>query len=110
MKRGEIYFVSLKPTVGREQQGMRPVLIISPESFNKVNRMPLVVPITSGGAFARNAGFTVPLADAGIRTTGFILCNQIRSLDIEARGGRRVESVSPETMEDVLARLQTLLN
>lgn len=109
MKRGEIYFVSLDPTVGREQQGIRPILIVSPENFNNVNRMPLVVPITSGGAFARNAGFAVSLSAAGTRTTGFVLCNQLRSLDIVARGGRRVEAIPPQVQEEVLARLRTLL-
>ena len=108
MNRGDIYFVLLDPTVGREQQGMRPVLVISPNDFNRVNRMPMIVPITSGGAFARNAGFAVPLAGTGTRTTGFVLCNQLRSLDLAARNGRRVESVSGEIQEDVLARLRTL--
>ena len=108
MKRGEIYFVSLDPTLGREQQGMRPVLIVSPEAFNNINRMPWVVPITSSGAFARNAGFAVPLAGAGTQTTGFVLCNQLRSLDLAARNGRRVESVPQHIQDDVLARLRTL--
>ena len=98
--------VSLNPAVGHEQQGYRPVLIVSPDEFNKVNRMPLVVPITSGGAFARNAGFAVSLVGAGTQTAGVILCNQLRSLDIAARKGRRVESIPAEILEEVLARLQ----
>ena len=47
MKRGDIYLV----TLGHEQQGTRPVLIVSPERFNAVTHAPIVVPITSGGAF-----------------------------------------------------------
>lgn len=59
MDRGEIWLVSLDPTAGHEQSGKRPVLIVSPASFNKFTRLPVVVPVTSGGNFARAAGFTV---------------------------------------------------
>ncbi|HHA3608426.1 TPA: type II toxin-antitoxin system PemK/MazF family toxin [Salmonella enterica subsp. salamae serovar 42:g,t:-] len=70
MDRGEIWLVSLDPTAGHEQSGKRPVLIVSPASFNKLTRLPVVVPVTSGGNFARAAGFTVSLDGAGTKTTG----------------------------------------
>lgn len=57
MERGEIWLVSLDPTAGHEQQGTRPVLIVTPAAFNRVTRLPVVVPVTSGGNFARTAGF-----------------------------------------------------
>lgn len=110
MRRGDIYFVSLNPTRGHEQQGMRPVLIVSPDAFNLATGTPLVTPITHGGGFARSRGFTVSLADAGTTTTGVVLCSQVRTLDIEARQGRWVESVPPEVMDDVLAKLATLVS
>ena len=62
MKRGEIYMVSLDPTQGHEQQGQRPVLIVSPTAFNEATKVPVVLPITSGGEFARRIGFAVPLS------------------------------------------------
>src|ERR1022692_2226401 len=68
MKRGEIWLVGLDPTQGHEQKGRRPVLIVSPEAFNRVTKVSVVLPITSGGNFARTAGFAVPLADAHART------------------------------------------
>ncbi|MBK0285970.1 type II toxin-antitoxin system PemK/MazF family toxin, partial [Salmonella enterica subsp. enterica serovar Infantis] len=52
MDRGEIWLVSLDPTAGHEQSGKRPVLIVSPASFNKFTRLPVVVPVTSGVDFA----------------------------------------------------------
>ena len=110
MKRGEIYLVSLDPTQGHEQQGTRPVLIVSPDRFNTFTRVPIVVPITSGGSFARNAGFPVSLAGAGTRTTGIIRCDQPRPLDLGARRARKLESVPPEILEDVLARLSVLFS
>ncbi len=61
MERGEIWLVSLDPTAGHEQQGTRPVLIVTPAAFNRVTRLPVVVPVTSGGNFARTAGFAVSL-------------------------------------------------
>ena len=64
MERGDIYLVSLDPTSGHEQQGTRPVLIVSPATFNRLTRTPVVLPITSGGNFARTAGFTVSLIAA----------------------------------------------
>ncbi len=108
MKRGDIYLVSLDPTQGHEQQGTRPVLVVSPDPFNAFTRVPIVVPITTGGAFARNAGFAVALAGVGTRTTGVIRCDQPRPLDLAARHARRLEAVPAEIMDDVLARISTL--
>ena len=110
MKRGDIYLVSLDPTQGHEQQGTRPVLIVSPDRFNTFTQVPIVVPITSGGAFARNAGFTVSLDSAGTKTTGAIRCDQPRPLDLAARNGRKLERVPQPILEDVLAKLITLFS
>ena len=108
MKRGDIYLVSLDPAKGHEQQGTRPVLVVSPDRFNALTRVPIVAPITSGGAFARNAGFAVSLSGSGTRTSGVVRCDQPRPLDLAARNGRKLESVPQDILDDVLARLATL--
>jgi mRNA-degrading endonuclease toxin of MazEF toxin-antitoxin module len=105
MRRGEIWLVGLDPTAGHEQKGRRPVLIVSPEAFNRVTRVPVVLPITSGGSFARTAGFAVSLASAGTRTTGVVRCDQPRALDLNARNGRRLEGVPEAIVDEVLAKL-----
>jgi mRNA-degrading endonuclease toxin of MazEF toxin-antitoxin module len=105
MKRGEIWLVSLDPTSGHEQRGHRPVLIVSPEAFNRITKLPVILPITSGGNFARTAGFAVPLTGAGTKTTGVVRCDQPRALDLAARGARRLESIPEAIMDDVLAKL-----
>ena len=105
MKRGDIWLVGLDPTQGHEQRGRRPVLIVSPEAFNRVTGVPVVVPITSGGSFARTAGFAVSLARAGTKTTGVVRCDQPRALDLGARGGKKLETVPDAVMDEVLARL-----
>jgi mRNA interferase ChpB len=106
MRRGEIYMVSLDPTQGHEQQGRRPVLIVSPDDFNAATRLPVVLPITSGGEFARRIGFAVPLT--GIKTTGVVRCDQPRVLDLRARGGKKVDVLPPDILDEVLARVATI--
>lgn len=107
--RGDIVRLNLNPTAGREQQGdFRPALIISPAAFN-VSGLVLIAPVTQGGDFARHAGFAVPLSGSGTETQGVVLCNQIRTVDLEARGAKRVESVPEVVMDDVLARIQVLI-
>ncbi len=108
MKRGDIWLVGLDPTPGHEQKGRRPVLIVSPEAFNRVTKMPVVVPITSGGSFARTGGFAVTLEGAGTRTTGIVRCDQPRALDLGACAGKRVESVPDTIVDEVLARLAAI--
>lgn len=105
MKRGEIWLVALDPAEGREQKGRRPVLVVSPEAFNRLTKVPVVLPITSGGNFARMAGFSVPLSGAGTETTGIVRCDQPRAIDLTARNGRKLESVPDAIIGEVLARL-----
>ena len=106
MNRGDIYSVSLDPTAGHEQSGSQPVLIVTPAAFNAATKLPVVLPITNGGDFARRLGFAVQIS--GIKTTGIVRCDQPRVLDITARGGRKVDTLPTELMEDVLARLATM--
>ena len=108
MDRGDIYLVSLDPTAGHEQQGRRPVLLVSPGSFNKLTGVPVVLPITTGGSFARTAGFAVSLMGAGTRTTGIVRCDQPRALDLRTRAGRKVETVPDSIIDEVLAKVVTI--
>jgi mRNA interferase ChpB len=106
MKRGDIYMVDLEPTIGNEQRGHRPVVIVSPDAFNEATKLPVIAPITNGGEFARRIGFAVPLT--GTETTGVVRCDQPRVLDLAARNGRRVEALPSAIMDEVLARMATL--
>ncbi|MGQ8773873.1 type II toxin-antitoxin system PemK/MazF family toxin [Serratia sp. NA_112.1] len=110
MDRGEIWLVSLDPIAGHEQSGKRPVLIVSKASFNKLTRLPVVVPVTSGGSLARTAGFAVSLDDSGTKTTGVIRCDQPRTIDMGARSGRRLERIPDAVVNEVLARLEAILS
>ena len=98
--------VSLNPAQGHEQQGHRPVLIVSPAAFNAATKLPVVLPITNGGDFARRIGFAVEIT--GIKATGLVRCDQPRVLDIAERGGRKVDTLPAALLDDVLAKLATI--
>lgn len=108
MNRGDICLVSLDPTAGHEQQGTRPVLICTPERFNRLTNAPVICPITDGEDFARRLGYAVPIS--GIKTTGIVRCDQPRTLDLSARSARKVDTLPVAIMNDVLARLTTLFD
>ena len=108
LKQGDIYLVSLDPSLGHEQQGTRPVLIISSDRFQRTLRLPIIVPISNGANVARVAGFTVSLAGCGTKTTGVVRCDQPRPIDIVARNGRRLEAVPPFVLEEVIAKVLTI--
>ena len=108
--RGDIVMVGLNPTQGRELQGEnRPALILSSAAFNALG-VAMVAPITQGGDFARFAGFAVPLSGSGTKTQGAALVNQVRMLDLEARGAKKVETAPDFVIDDALARLQAILD
>ena len=108
-ERGDIVRVSLNPTSGKETQGdYRPCLVVSPAAINRLGTS-LVCPITQGGNFARFKGFAVSLMNTGLQTQGVVMTNGIRSLDLSARRAKKVESAPDYIVDDVIARLQAIL-
>ena len=83
---------------------------MSPEAFNRVTKVSLMFPITSGGDFARTAGFAVTLEGAGTKATGIVRCDQPRALDLGARSGKKLESALDAIVDELLAKLQRFLN
>ena len=108
MERGDVYLVSLDPTAGHEQQGKRPVLVISPGKFNRLTGVPVVLPITGGGGFARTAGFAVSLMGAGTQTNGVVRCDQPRALDLRARRAKKLETVPDPIIDEVMSKVGPL--
>ncbi|MCZ8158550.1 MAG: type II toxin-antitoxin system ChpB family toxin [Rhizobiaceae bacterium] len=107
--RGDIVSVPLDPTVGHEQRGTRPALVLTTKDFNKLGDV-LVAPITQGADFARYAGFAVTLTGTGCKTQGVALVNKIRMLDLEARKAKRIERAPKAVIEDAIGRLTALLD
>ncbi len=107
--RGQIYFVELSPTIGREQAGRRPVLVVSSDA---INRLPLVVTVVVGTS-AKNlprdypTNVRVTARESGLPQDTVFLCFQVRSLDpsrfIDPKTGRPglAGTLSSERMRDV---------
>jgi mRNA interferase ChpB len=107
-ERGEIWHIDLNPAAGPEQKGARPVFVVSGKVFNRAGLV-LVCPVTQGGNQTRFAGFAVSLMNSGVLTQGVVMCNQPRAVDYLARGAQFVEGAPDFITEDVLARLQAIL-
>lgn len=106
--RGDIIELTLDPTAGREQRGRRRVLVLSPRDFNRAVGVAFVAPITQGGEFARDMGFTVPLSGTGLDSQGVVLCHQTASRDVNARDPRKIERAPDYIVNDVLARVRAV--
>jgi len=104
--RGDIYMADLEPSVGHEQRGHRPVLVVSFNEFHHKTKLPVILPITTGGHFARRLGYAVELS--GTRTAGIIRCDQPRVLDLVARKARFVERVPEDVLFRALAKAVTI--
>jgi mRNA interferase ChpB len=76
--------------------------------FNRIG-LALVCPITQGGEFARERGFTVSLSGAAAKTQGVVLCHQSRTLDYKDRSSQWVETLPMDVVEEVLARVRALV-
>jgi mRNA interferase MazF len=78
-----IFQADLDPTVGREQVGERPVLVVSAEPLNKHYDVVMVAPITSrkNGRQARVGEVLLKAGTGGLRVESFALCYQVRTLD-----------------------------
>jgi mRNA interferase MazF len=91
--------------LGREQIGYRPVLVMSPIKYNRMASLVLACPITSK---TKGLRFEVPLVK-GMKTEGVVLADQIKTLDWKVRKVTFVEKVTQDLIEEVQARLETLI-
>ena len=107
-RRGDIWQVDLNPTAGNEQQGIRPVFVVSEEDFNR-SGLTLICPITQGGNQTRFAGFAVSMMGSGTAILGVVMSNQARTIDVAARRGKFIEKAPDFVTNDVLAKLQTIV-
>jgi mRNA interferase MazF len=104
--RGDIVKLNFDPTLGREQSGYRPALIVTPQEFNQATRLAVVCPITS-----KVKGFNLEvILPEDLVTSGVILAFQVKTIDWYERQVKYVESLPLETMDEVMAKLQVLIN
>lgn len=90
MKRGEIYFADLDPTVGDETKKRRPVLIVSNNANNKVANTITVVPITSNVTKVYPFEVFLDSKETGLVKSSKAQCHQIRTISRQ-----RITSIKP---------------
>ena len=98
VKQGDIIWLDFDPQTGHEQKGRRPALVVSNGTFNRFSNLAIVCPITNTN---KDHPFHVKL-DERAKTTGVILSDQARTLDIKARNYKFIEKVSDDILFEVI--------
>jgi mRNA interferase MazF len=97
-QKGDFIALSFDPQSGHEQKGRRPALVVSNYLFNKHTGLAIVCPITNTN---RNIPFHL-LVPPPSSLTGFVMVDQIKSIDYMARKAKFIEKAPDEVVEDVL--------
>lgn len=98
-KQGDIVKLNFEPQAGHEQKGYRPALVVSNNDFNLFTKTGAIVcPITNTD---RRSSLHIRLPSY-LKTTGFVMCEQLKSLDIAARGVCFFEQISHNVLTEVL--------
>lgn len=102
-KQGDIVYLDFNPQTGHEQAGRRPALVVSNNDFNDFMRIGAIVcPIT-------NTDKDLPIhvrLPIETKTTGVIMCDQVKSLDVAARNVEFHEEVPNDVLHDVLEKIK----
>jgi mRNA interferase MazF len=97
-EQGDIISLDFSPTQGHEQSGYRPVLVVSRSLYNANTGFIAVCPITS-----KNKPFPMWIAlDERTKTKGFVICEQIRTIDVKARTPKFIEKFPEDLLQKVI--------
>jgi mRNA interferase MazF len=108
-KRGEVWWVVLDPTRGREQAGRRPALVLSADVLNtSAAGIVSILPITSRDRGIRSHVAMQP-PEGGLAVPSWVLCEQVRTISRERLLGR-IGAVTPRTLDAVSDRVRVLLD
>jgi mRNA interferase MazF len=105
-ERGDIVWLRFTPQAGHEQAGRRPALVVSPRTYNRRSGLALFCPVTS---VVKGYPFEVVLPP-GIKASGAVLCDQIKSLDWRARKATKICPAPPEVLEETTAKILALVD
>jgi len=100
-RQGDIVYLDFNPQKGHEQAGRRPALVVSNDSYSRYTNLAIVCPIT-------NTDRSFPLhvsLDGRTSTTGVILCEHVKSLDLIARNAAFKEKLPSDLLGGVLERI-----
>ena len=101
VRQGDIIKLDLSPTAGHEQSGYRPAVVVSNDFAISKTNMVYIAPITNA---VRNFPLHVILDDR-TQTTGEILCEQVKAVDLNARSYTLIEHLPSDLLEKVLTRI-----
>jgi mRNA interferase MazF len=104
-ERGDTVWISFTPQAGHEQAGRRPAVVLSPKAYNQKVGLAIFCPITNQ---IKGYPFEVMLPKEA-DVTGVILSDQVKSLDWRVRKAEFIGSLPEEVINEVLAKLETLL-
>ena len=104
-EKGDFVILTFDPQAGRVQRGRRPALVVSNTLFNRHTGLAMVCPITNT---FRDIPFHVPVPDAS-SLTGYIMVEQIKSVDFASRKARFLEKASASYLNEALAILDACL-
>lgn len=110
VRRGDVYWVNLDPTVGREMRKTRPCVIVQRDSANRTSPTVIVCPLTDAGGIEGNLlNVFVPAGAGGSTKDSLIVCNAIRSVD-RARVGEYLGTLPEAVMSAVDRGLRAILD
>jgi mRNA interferase MazF len=104
-KKGDFVAVTFDPQSGHEQRGRRPALVVSNTLFNKHTGLAIVCPLTNTD---RGFPFHVPVAKDP-KVTGFVMVEQVKSIDFRARDAKRIGRASDRVLDEVLSILDACI-
>lgn len=104
-ERGDVVWITMNPSVGHEQSGRRPALVLSPGSYNGKVGLAILCPITGQ---VKGYPFEVAVPD-GLPVQGVILSDQAKSLDWRSREAEFLCKAPAESVAAVLQRLARLV-
>ena len=104
-RQGDLVALTFDPQSGHEQKGRRPALVVSKDLFNRSTGLAIVCPVTNT---ARGVPFHVPLPEDS-KLTGFIMVEQVKSVDFRARAAKRIEHAKEELLAEVLSILDACI-
>jgi mRNA interferase MazF len=107
-QQGEVYWTDPDPTRGTEQAKPRPFAIVSVDQLNRASLgLSLAVPLTRTD-FGSPLHLEVPASEGGLKERSFAMPEQLRAISHE-RLSRRLGTLRPKTMEELLKRCRVLL-
>lgn len=104
--RGDLIWIDFTPQQGHEQAGRRPAVVISPASYNGKVGLAILCPVTNQ---IKDYPFEVKVS-ATSKVSGVILADQVKSLDWQARKSEFISKLPKKIMDEVLLKLNTLIN